>query len=93
MTAGWHSLFRNPIAHGDEVVTIDTSVLDNDTGFSVADDGPGLPSGMESAILRQGYSTKPDGTGLDCRSSGRSLTSTDGRSASERRKAAAPASK
>ncbi len=54
----------NAVEHGGETVTIDVGVLDDGTGFYVADDGPGIPDGMESTILQQGYSTKPDGTGL-----------------------------
>ncbi|OYR58404.1 sensor histidine kinase [Halorubrum halodurans] len=33
-------------------------------GFSVADDGPGIPSGKRDVVFTPGYSTHADGTGL-----------------------------
>ena len=54
----------NGLEHDSETVTIEVGALEDGTGFYVADDGPGIPPGMETAILEQGYSTKHDGTGL-----------------------------
>ncbi|WP_090312148.1 sensor histidine kinase [Natronorubrum texcoconense] len=52
------------LEHDSETVTIEVGALEGGTGFYVADDGPGIPAEMETAVLEQGYSTKEDGTGL-----------------------------
>ena len=62
---GPDSQARQAAAERDEpTVTIEVGVLEDEPGFYVADDGPGIPDGMEETIFQQGYSTKVDGTGL-----------------------------
>lgn len=56
------NLIRNGVEHGGEDVTI--RVEDLDDGFSVADDGSGIPAAERDRVFEMGYSTAADGTGL-----------------------------
>jgi PAS domain S-box-containing protein len=58
------NLLANAVEHGgtDVAVTVDT--LDDDEGFFVADDGPGVPPDARVEVFESGYSTAGDGTGL-----------------------------
>jgi PAS domain S-box-containing protein len=56
------NLFRNAIEHGGDAVTV--TVEDQPEGFSVADNGSGLPSDARTTIFETGYSTRDHGTGL-----------------------------
>ena len=58
------NLFRNAIEHGGEDVEISVGVLDDNTGFFVADNGTGIPIEDREAVLESGFSTSSDGTGL-----------------------------
>jgi signal transduction histidine kinase len=58
------NLFRNAIEHGGEDVEISVGVLDDNTGFFVADNGTGIPVEDRKAVLESGFSTSSDGTGL-----------------------------
>ncbi|WP_459193012.1 sensor histidine kinase [Halosimplex sp. J119] len=56
------NLFRNAVEHGGPDVTVTVSRTDD--GFSVADDGPGIPPAEREAIFEAGFSTNHDGTGF-----------------------------
>jgi len=58
----FENLVRNAIEHGGPEVTV--TVGDTDTGFFVADDGPGIPANQREAVFEAGYSTSSDGTGF-----------------------------
>jgi PAS domain S-box-containing protein len=57
------NLFRNATEHagGDALVRVDR--LPDRDGFSVSDDGPGIPESTREAVFERGYSTREDGTG------------------------------
>ncbi|MEZ3117312.1 ATP-binding protein [Halobaculum sp. MBLA0147] len=55
------NLLRNAVQHGGEDVTV--TVRTTDDGFTVGDDGPGIPPADREQVLESGYSTEPDGTG------------------------------
>lgn len=55
------NLFRNAVEHGGPDVTV--RVGDLDSGFYVADDGPGIPAAERADIFERGYSKKRDGMG------------------------------
>ena len=61
----FENLFRNAIEHAGEDVTV--TVGQNDHGFYVEDDGPGVPESERRAVFEAGYSTRDDGTGLGLR--------------------------
>ncbi|MBX0293972.1 sensor histidine kinase [Haloarcula nitratireducens] len=54
-------LFENALVHAGPDVTV--TVGDADGGFSVADDGPGIPAADRDEALEQGYSTVPGNEG------------------------------
>ena len=56
------NLFRNAVEHGTDSVQI--TVGATDTGFYIADDGPGIPPDEREQIFETGYSTNTDGTGF-----------------------------
>jgi PAS domain S-box-containing protein len=59
------NLVRNAVEHGSadgDPVTV--TVDDLPDGFSVADDGPGLPDGETEVVFDAGYTTSDDGTGF-----------------------------
>lgn len=56
------NLVQNAIEHGGPDVTV--SVGDTETGFFIADDGPGLPETANGEIFNAGYTTAADGTGF-----------------------------
>jgi len=56
------NLFRNAVEHGTADVTVTVGELD--TGFYVADDGPGIPESNRDAVFDDGYSTAEEGTGF-----------------------------
>ena len=58
------NLLTNAVTHGGDDVTIRIGLLEDDEGFYVADDGPGIPPGLREDIFEQGYSTDGDGTGF-----------------------------
>lgn len=67
------NLFTNAIEHGasDEVrsdgdpnVTVFIGELEEEHGFYVSDDGPGIPEGQRETVFEPGHSTSPDGTGF-----------------------------
>jgi signal transduction histidine kinase len=58
----FENLFRNAVEHAGPAVTI--TVERRDWGFSVADDGPGIPESDRQQIFEKGYTTAADGTGF-----------------------------
>ena len=56
------NLIRNAVEHGSGDVTVTVGALD--TGFYVADDGPGIPADERESVFDTGYSTAADGTGF-----------------------------
>jgi signal transduction histidine kinase len=54
-------LFDNAVTHGDTPVTV--TVGDTDSGFFVADNGPGIPEGDRDEVLDQGFGTTRYGEG------------------------------
>ena len=50
------------VEHGGDGVAITVGALD--TGFYVADDGPGIPAEERDRVFDSGYSTRADGTGF-----------------------------
>jgi len=58
------NLLSNAVRHGGDGVGIRVGLLDDDAGFYVADDGPGIPETQRSEVFGHGYSTSSEGTGL-----------------------------
>ena len=72
------NLFRNSVEHGttsgragsgdaDEHTaagSVTVTVAATDSGFFVADDGPGIPESERDSVLEAGYSTATDGNGF-----------------------------
>jgi signal transduction histidine kinase len=58
------NLLRNAVEHGDGGVTVTVGDLPGETGFYVADDGPGIPIEEREAVLEWGYSGTEWGTGF-----------------------------
>lgn len=56
------NLVRNAVEHGGAGVTI--TMGDLETGFYVADDGPGIDPDDQADVLSPGYSTSDQGTGF-----------------------------
>ncbi|MCU4718751.1 sensor histidine kinase [Halapricum hydrolyticum] len=63
----FENLFRNAVEHGGTGVAVTVGDLDEQHGFYVADDGPGIPDGERDAIFEMGYSTGGNGAGLGLR--------------------------
>jgi PAS domain S-box-containing protein len=57
----FENLYRNALEHAGEDVTV--TVGAHDDGFSVGDDGPGIPEGEREAVFEQGVTDNEDGTG------------------------------
>lgn len=55
------NIFRNAVEHGGEAVTVQVGPLE--TGFYVADDGPGIPEELRDEVFDHGVTTSTDGTG------------------------------
>ena len=56
------NLMRNAVDHAGEDVTTTLGPLES--GFYVADDGPGIPEDERERVLESGYSTSAEGVGL-----------------------------
>ncbi|GAA0298884.1 sensor histidine kinase [Halarchaeum salinum] len=59
----FENLFANSVRHAGPAVTVTVDNLD-DTGFYVADDGPGIPPEKRNTVLDAGYTDADDGTGF-----------------------------
>lgn len=64
MKQALENLFRNAIDHGGESVTVTVGVLDDENGFYVSDDGPGIPDEDREDVFDSGFSTHQDRTGF-----------------------------
>ncbi|WP_232701155.1 hybrid sensor histidine kinase/response regulator [Halobacterium wangiae] len=60
----FENLFRNAIEHAGESVTVRVGVLDDDRGFYVEDDGPGIPVEERESVFERGHTTSEEGTGF-----------------------------
>jgi PAS domain S-box-containing protein len=58
------NLFRNCVEHGQDDVTVTVGDLPDRAGFSVEDDGPGIPPDDRDAVFEYGYSTGSEGSGF-----------------------------
>lgn len=58
----FENLFRNAVDHVGGDVTVTVGSLES--GFSVEDDGPGIPADDRADVFESGYSTTADGTGF-----------------------------
>jgi len=61
----FENLFGNAVEHAGPDATVTVAALDD--GFSVADDGPGIPPEEREAVFDAGYSTSDEGTGFGLR--------------------------
>ncbi|WP_323675595.1 HAMP domain-containing sensor histidine kinase [Halorubellus sp. PRR65] len=59
----FENCYRNAAEHAGPDPTIRVTCLDDDPGFAIADDGPGIPGCERDAVFERGYSND-DGTGL-----------------------------
>jgi len=67
----FENLFRNSIEHGtpddaggDTETAVTLTVEVGDDGFSVADDGPGIPADQREQVFEAGFTTGRGGSGL-----------------------------
>jgi signal transduction histidine kinase len=60
----FENLFHNSAEHNEPPVTVVVSPLADDSGFYIADDGPGIPDEIEDNIFEFGETTREDGTGF-----------------------------
>ena len=58
----FENLVRNAVEHGGDDVTIRVGALDG--GFYIADDGPGIPSGVRDSLFEPGQSGVNGNTGF-----------------------------
>lgn len=56
------NLFKNAVEHGGDGVTLTVDTLVD--GFSIEDDGPGIPDEARDDVFDPAYSTAEDGTGF-----------------------------
>jgi signal transduction histidine kinase len=59
----FENLINNAVTHGGPNVTVTVGDL-GESGFYVADDGPGIPSEKRDTVFESGYTTSEDGTGF-----------------------------
>ncbi len=63
----FENLFCNAVEHGGTDVTIRVGMLEDDTGFYVEDDGPGIPDSERGDVFEAGYSTAAENSGFGLR--------------------------
>lgn len=64
LTQLFENLFRNAIEHGGADVTITVGRLDEGDGFSVEDDGNGIPKERRDEVFQHGVTSIEGGTGF-----------------------------
>ncbi|ELZ91264.1 HTR-like protein [Haloferax mucosum ATCC BAA-1512] len=57
------NLFRNAVEHGSTAPIVTVRRLEDEVGFVVIDDGPGIPDEARELVFEQGFSTGKNGTG------------------------------
>ncbi|MDS0222011.1 PAS domain S-box protein [Haloarcula sp. S1AR25-5A] len=57
------NLINNAVTHGGPAVTVEVGDI-GDSGFYVADDGPGIPAEKRETVFESGYTTSDEGTGF-----------------------------
>jgi len=60
----FENLYRNAREHAGEDATVTVRSLSDGSGFSVADDGPGIPADERADVFEPGYSSHDNGTGF-----------------------------
>jgi signal transduction histidine kinase len=60
----FENLFRNAREHAGNDVSVTVGDIDDEVGFFVADDGPGIAPDERESVFEPGYSSKSTGTGL-----------------------------
>ncbi|MFC7197075.1 sensor histidine kinase [Halosimplex aquaticum] len=75
----FENVFRNAIEHGGADVTVRVGTLDDEPGFYVADDGPGIAIEPPERVFERGVSATEDGTGFGSPSCAKSPRPTAGR--------------
>ncbi|MCG1003382.1 MULTISPECIES: nitrogen regulation protein NR(II) [Halobacterium] len=60
----FENLLGNAVRHAGDTVTVDVGPLAAESGFYVADDGPGIPEGDRADVFDYGFTTDTDGTGF-----------------------------
>ena len=59
------NVLRNAVEHADEPhIDVRAATADGSAAISVCDDGPGIPADERDDVLRSGYTTSSDGSGL-----------------------------
>jgi signal transduction histidine kinase len=61
------TLFRNAVEHAGPDATVRVGVLEDDAGFYVEDDGPGLPEPELGDVFESGYPTAAEKPGVGLR--------------------------
>jgi len=59
----FENVFRNSNEHAGPDAEVHVTCLDDDVGFAIEDDGPGIPPADRESVFERGYSNA-DGTGL-----------------------------
>jgi len=60
----FENLFQNASEHGETVSKIEVGLLDDGSGFYIADDGAGIPTEERERVFEPGYTTRENGTGF-----------------------------
>jgi len=60
----FENLFRNAVEHGGNDVTVTVDRLPDGDGFSVEDDGTGVPPDQRDTVFDHGVTSNEDGTGF-----------------------------
>jgi len=64
LTQALENLFRNAVEHGGVAVDIRVGITDDESGFYVADNGPGIPADERSQLFGSTVNSPEDGTGF-----------------------------
>jgi PAS domain S-box-containing protein len=60
----FENLFRNAVEHNNTDVTVTVGLVEDGSGFYVADDGAGIPESKRSELFERGFTTSEHGIGL-----------------------------